>query len=341
MCSGGRPCIIVPARPPVPAGIFTNTYWNSDINAIGVSIGATTGATGLTTTQMRTQANFSGLDFTNTWVMYDGHTYPLLRSFMTPLTVTANNAIKTYDGQAYSGGNGVTYSSTPNGNLLGTVSYSGSSQGAVNANSYSIKPGGLYSNQQGYIISYVNGTLTVNPASLNVTGTTITVTGTVANNKVYDGTTTATLTGGTLNGVIPGDTLTLNQSGYFAMKNVGTNIAVTATDTLGGAAAGNYTLIEPTGLTANITPKTIKATATGANKVYDGKLTDSATLSSDGLVAGDTVNLGYGWAGFLNKNVGKNKLVLVFGIKASGADAGNYVIADKWTYSFANIMKQP
>jgi hypothetical protein len=56
----------------------------------------------MTTAQMQTQANFTsataanghvnpGWDFTNTWVMQDGHTYPLLRVFMTPLTVTAKS----------------------------------------------------------------------------------------------------------------------------------------------------------------------------------------------------------------------------------------------------------
>ena len=107
---------------------------------------------------------------------------------MTPITVTANDFAKTYDALAYSGGNGVVYSVTPNGNLLGAVSFAGSSQGAKGAGSYVITPGGLYSNQQGYIISYGNGTLIVNPFPLDVTGVT-------ASDKVYDSTLTATLGG--------------------------------------------------------------------------------------------------------------------------------------------------
>jgi filamentous hemagglutinin family protein len=143
----------------------TNSFWDS-----GQSSSA--GGTGMTTAQMQTQANFTsatsangnvnpGWDFTNTWVMYSGHTFPLLSSFMTPLTVTADNAIATYNGSAYSGN--VSYSVTPNANLLGTLtlSYSGTSQGAVNVGSYVMTPGGLYSNQEGYIISYVTGTLII------------------------------------------------------------------------------------------------------------------------------------------------------------------------------------
>jgi hypothetical protein len=41
------------------------------------------------------------------------------------------------------------------------VSYSGTSQGAINVGTYTITPGGLYSNQQGYIINDVSGTLSI------------------------------------------------------------------------------------------------------------------------------------------------------------------------------------
>ncbi|MEA2793519.1 MAG: mucin9, partial [Bradyrhizobium sp.] len=124
--------------------------------------------TELTSVQMRQPENFHLWDFVNTWTIYNGLTNPLLRSFMAPLTVTANSATKTYDGQAFSGGNGVTYSNVPNGNVLGTVSYSGTSQGAINVGDYAITPSGLYSNQQGYILSYGSGALTVGAAPLSV-----------------------------------------------------------------------------------------------------------------------------------------------------------------------------
>ncbi|BAP87656.1 filamentous haemagglutinin family outer membrane protein [Burkholderiales bacterium GJ-E10] len=97
-----------------------------------------------------------------------------------------------------------------------------------------------------YTISYVPGTLTIDPKALTVSGE-------AALNKVYDGSTTATLTGGTLPGLINGDSVTLTQAGTFASKNVGTNITVTASDSISGPSAGNYTLMQPTGLTANIT----------------------------------------------------------------------------------------
>ena len=82
------------------------------------------------------------------------------------LTVTANAYSKTYDGLAYSGGNGVTYAgfvpSEGFGNLGGSLSYGGSSQGAINAGTYIITPSGYISGD--YNISYLNSLLTVNPA---------------------------------------------------------------------------------------------------------------------------------------------------------------------------------
>jgi uncharacterized protein YjdB len=73
-----------------------------------------------------------------------------------------------------------------------------------------------------------------------------------AQDKPWDGNAEATLTG-TLSGVITGDQVTLTLSGSFAGSASGDNIAVTSTSTIGGAGAGNYTLTQPTGLTASIT----------------------------------------------------------------------------------------
>jgi filamentous hemagglutinin family protein len=312
-------------------GTISNSYWNTTTSGQASS----SGGTGLTSTQMQQQGNFISWDFSGTWIIYNGHTNPLLRSFMKPLTVTANNATKTYDGLANSGGNGVTYSNTPNGNLLGTVSYSGTSQGAVNAGSYGIMLGGLYSNQQGYIISYTNGTLMVNRASLSVMGTKV-------GNKIYDSTMTATLTGGVLSGVISGDTVTLTQAGTFTTKNVGTNVAVTANDSLGGTNASNYSLVQPTGLTANITPKALTIGGiTAGNKVYNG--TTAATVSTAGatyagLVAGDVLKVSATGV-FVDKNVGTGKTVLLTSTYA-GVDVGNYSITGQASTT-ANITPAP
>lgn len=88
-----------------------------------------------------------------------------------PLTVTASNANKTYDGQAYSGGNGVTYSGFVNNEtksvLGGTLGFAGSAQGATNAGSFTITPQGLTAGN--YILSFADGNLTIGKAHLTVT----------------------------------------------------------------------------------------------------------------------------------------------------------------------------
>ena len=86
------------------------------------------------------------------------------------LTVTANDASKTYDGIAWSGGNGVQYSGFVNGEdssvLSGALVYGGSSQGAVNAGNYTISASGLGSGN--YDIVYVDGNLTISPKLLTL-----------------------------------------------------------------------------------------------------------------------------------------------------------------------------
>lgn len=101
-----------------------------------------------------------------------------------------------------------------------------------------------------------NYTLTIPTLTANITPFALTVSGSTANNKVYDGTNSATISGGTLSGVISPDVVTLNGGGTFANANVGNAKAVTASLSLSGGGAGNYTLNQPTGLTANITKAT-------------------------------------------------------------------------------------
>jgi uncharacterized repeat protein (TIGR01451 family) len=169
--------------------------------------------------------------------------------------------------------------------------------------------------------------LTVNPKS--VTGTC-----TVAN-KVYDGTTAATITGSALGaGVVAGDDVTLNAtnaSSVFPDPDVGNNKAVPCSNfTLSGADAGNYTLTM-SNTTANITPKLITGNCTVANKVYDGTTAATVTGSSlgAGVVAGDDVSLDATNASsvFPDPNVGSNKAVPCSNFTLTGPDAGNYTLS--------------
>ena len=175
-----------------------------------------------------------------------------------------------------------------------------------------------------------NYTLT-QPAGLtaNITAKALTVTGPAASNKVYDGTTTATITG-TLSGVVGGDVVTLSPAGTFASSSVGAGIAVTSTSTLTGANAGNYTLTQPTGLTANITAATLTITGvTASNKTYDGTTVASlsGTAALSGVIGADVVTISGAPAGvFASKNVANGIAVTATGYTLSGASAGNYIL---------------
>ncbi len=111
--------------------------------------------------------------------------------------------------------------------------------------------------------------------TLTVSKRNATVTGVTANNKVADGTTAATLSGTpTLTGVLVADVANVILGGTpvatFASSAIGNGIAVTVTGyTISGSAAANYNVVQPTGLTANITaiaePVATAATAVNAN----------------------------------------------------------------------------
>ncbi|RAI97833.1 hypothetical protein LX64_04881, partial [Chitinophaga skermanii] len=180
------------------------------------------------------------------------------------LTVTATDATKSYDGIAYTGGNGVTYTGFVNGEdasvLAGTLAYTGTSQGAINTGNYNITPSGFSSSN--YMLTYVTGTLTINPASLTVTAIDDTKT---YNGIAYNGGNGVTYTGfvNGENATVLGGTLTYSGTSQGA-TNTG-NYLITP----GGLTSPNYTINFNNG-TLQITTATLTITATNATKVYDG-----------------------------------------------------------------------
>ncbi len=356
-------------------GTVTDGYWDTTTTGQGTNQGygsqsgtvnfttnsggtTTSGTGGLSNTNMMAQSSFAGFDFTNTWVIYDGHTAPLLRSFMTPLTITggSNGAVSaTYTGSAITLGdlsvtysvNGATATTTaPAANLYGSNAPYGSN--AVNAGTYSYQSGSLWSDQQGYIITANLGTLTITPKAL-----TVTLTGDPT--KVYDGTASATLTAGNyaVTGFVSGQSATVNSNapatGTYASANAGTNDTVTAASMLASSDLtassntdlSNYTLpTAPASGQGTITPKALTVTLTGdPTKVYDG--TASATLTAGnyavtGFVSGQsaTVNSNAPATGtYASANAGTNDTVTAASMLASSdltassnTDLSNYTL---------------
>jgi hypothetical protein len=190
----------------------------------------------------------------------------------------------------------------------------------------------------------------VNPTGLtaSITPKALTVTGQVAGNKVYDGNAVAQLSGGSLSGLVGDETLAIGgQTAAFVDKNAGNAKTVTVSGTTlldGTGSASNYTVSNPTGLTASITRASISAITgiVAANKVYDGGTAASLNLagaSFNGMVAGDALSLAGGpvLGAFSDKNAAAGKTVTISGLGLAGADAGNYVLASSQASTTATI----
>lgn len=150
-----------------------------------------------------------------------------------------------------------------------------------------------------------------------------------ADSRTYDGTTTATgrITG--ITNLIAGDAVTAAAQGFqFASRNAGTGVLVTANGVqLQGAGAGNYVLSGPVTAVADILARSITAMLRVNDKVYDGTLNASGSVTGlQGVIAGDQVAGSGGTFTFASKNVGSSKPVSASGIVLSGTDAGNYIL---------------
>lgn len=160
-------------------------------------------------------------------------------------------------------------------------------------------------------------TLTVDPKILTATVDAL--------NRVYDGTTTATVSVTGLTGIEGSDVVNVTATGVFANKQVATGKSVTITYNKTGADAANYSFNGPATDPADIAAKQLTATATATSKVYDQSTAAAVGVTLVGVVSGDTVSVLSATGAFNNKNVGNAKPVSVSGITLQGTDAGNYL----------------
>ncbi|MEY4893736.1 MAG: hypothetical protein RL751_546, partial [Bacteroidota bacterium] len=105
----------------------------------------------------------------------------------------------------------------------------------------------------GYTAPSANYTLT-QPSALtaDISPVSLTIANPTVSDKSYDGNTNATILG-TLTGFISGDDVAFLGTGTYADANASTGIVVTSSASLIGTSAGNYLLIQPLGLSGNIT----------------------------------------------------------------------------------------
>ncbi|MDO8262573.1 MAG: GLUG motif-containing protein [Gallionella sp.] len=311
-------------------GTISNSYWNTTTtqqsSAVGNVVGTLTNVVGLTTAEMQQQASFTGWDFTTVWRSYNGHSAPLLKSFLKPVTVTASgisgNFTKTYDGVAW------------NSPALGTITYSdplatgllneSTPFGApvTNAGSYEM----FWSGQQGYDISYTaGGMLTITPAGVTL----MSITANDAS-KTYGSTLNFLGTEFTPVGLVGSDAIssvTLTSAGTVNTANAGAYaIAVTpGSEVFSVGSTSNYTITYADGV-LTVNPATLTYTANAAGRQYGA--TDPAFSGSvTGFVLGQSLATATtGSASFITNAVNTSN-VGSYSITGSGltANNGNYV----------------
>ncbi|PUE33053.1 hypothetical protein B9Z35_05895 [Limnohabitans sp. Jir61] len=165
-----------------------------------------------------------------------------------------------------------------------------------------------------------------------ITAKALTISSPLVTTKVYDGTTTAALTG-TLNGVIPADTLLVNLStltGTYASFNAGSGIAVTPSYAISGTKASNYSLTQPVGMTGTIVTKDLTiSNPLVTTKVYDGTTTAALTGTLNGVIAADAsfVSLSTLTGTFASANAGTG-IAVTPAYAISGTKAANYSLIE-------------
>ena len=189
---------------------------------------------------------------------------------------------------------------------------------------------------------------TSSAVSQSVTAATISVSSITVSNKVYDGTTNASVTVAGL-GLVGNDTNFVHATGtaFFTDKEVANGKTVNVSGLgLAGSLAGNYVLSATTATTtANITPLALTVTGiTATNRVFDGTTNVAFSLSNatlNGVIAPDavTLNLASGVGTIATNTVGANKLVTVRNMTLLGANAGDYTVANSTNANTVTISQ--
>lgn len=234
------------------------------------------------------------------------------------LTVSASGVDKTYDGTKdahitldvdglLSGDNvGISYTS---------ATYS--SKNVSTDNSIRIDGIALGEGSSNYIIlqNYLDTNGDISKANLNISA--------IASDKVYDGTSAVSVVIGS--DKIAGDDLNISYANSnFADKNAGLGKVVTINGiAVTGSDAMNYNWDSSVTTKADISKANLTVSGTADNKVYDGTTAANAHLT-DNRIGSDDLTI-TGNAQFTDKNAGLGKLVSIYDINVTGADAENYI----------------
>ena len=263
--------------------------------------------------------------------VYDGTTTSVVNGIAQLQAAENPNTGTTTDGKPYTG-DVVSITGTPIGTynnktvpLASSVAFSALSLTGSDASNYSFT-------------IQSNATSSITPKHINAINI-------VTVNKIYDGTTAASVTGGSFISAITAgtgtsadktpyinDNIVLVPSGYFVSKDVANNIAITSTSIITGSDKDNYILDQPTLISRNITPKTIwmNGLSVTAPKIYDGT-TSSLVAGTPSLLVSEAPGAG-------NVNDGKsytNDVVSIVGTPIGTFNSKDVVTAN--SVSFSNL----
>ncbi len=188
----------------------------------------------------------------------------------------------------------------------------------------------------GYTAPSTNYNISQPALTANITTKDITISGITATNKVYDGTTAATLTGtAKYDGIIVDEvfSVTGTPTAKFASKDVGTNKSITITGYT--SPSNNYSLTQPKVNDAAISPKPLSISApTIADKIYDATKTPGVltigNINASDFVGTEKLSVN-GVAGNLTSaNVGTYTTTITYTLGddiTSGGKAANYTLS--------------
>ena len=238
------------------------------------------------------------------------------------LEIKSNASSKIYDGKVNS-----IFSETYTGfvegeskdNLNGSATYTG--EGVTNTNvgtyNYSVKG---YSSQN-YTISYQPGTLTITKAP-------ITVNGIVANDKVYDGTTNATINTSymLIDNLVEGDIIKVKSStAKFTTTDAGQSKTVELSTEFEGSSISNYLITQQASTTAQIIKAPLIVSVNTVSTPYLGVPYQNFTVSYNGFVNGEDENVLDGEIKFIGSGASSIETG-VYDVSANGLVSHNYEI---------------
>ncbi|MFY8092971.1 MAG: beta strand repeat-containing protein, partial [Niveispirillum sp.] len=327
---------VTPASLTITAGSLNKTYGTS-VAAPGYTVAGlvngdsvaavNVGSQGLAAAAAAGNYTITASDATGTGLSNYAITYVAGTLLVNPaaLTISAGNAAKTYGTNI--GLTGFSAAGLLNGDSVGTVALSSGGTGTAAAvGSYGITASGATgTGLSNYAITYVAGTLLVNPAALTISA------GNAA--KTYG--TNIALTGFSAAGLVNGDsvgTVALSSGGTGTAAAVG-SYGITASGAT-GTGLSNYA-ITYVGGTLLVNPAALTITAGNAAKTYGSNI-GLTGFSAAGLVNGDSV----GTVALSSGGTGTAAAAGLYGITASGATGtglSNYAI----TYVGGTLLVNP